>query len=285
MDDSTSKTTEQLIQEGLEPVVIHGGRELWMPPLKIVVMSRHFTMLNFAIESYKRSITGEFNRADEEPKSSTLFGDIASCILYGVSFLEAGINIVFELVDRNIHLLSFTEEQKENFKLINILKEGKSIESIPTLEKYRIFHRILLRENPDNGSRIYQDIDLIIKLRNLLAHPKIYGFHRVGEDKKIIRDSSKLVAALGQRYTLDGSSAIYDDPLEIVLNTSCAKWTIISIVQFWNYYCHKILESGLAETSERGLFAKASFDPDHLELALDGGGFIIELRTILDEAE
>lgn len=226
------------------------------------VTSNQYFLLGVSYDSLK-----SINGIEDDSKRRRL---VASTVVFLCSFLEAGINAIIDgaIIGNNNAKIS-----KEGLRLIAILNQshnGNIIQKLPTLDKYIVISSIEFEEKIDKGHKIFQDVNLLFKLRNMIMHPKIYANNLAEGEIVKFRDEARLIRSLSERYKVefDGDALDYvpQNPLKICLTEDCAKWAFRIAVQFWNNFLSK-LPNGFDADEEGDLalltYVPVNLDPDY----------------------
>lgn len=169
--------------------------------------------------------------------------NIVSSIISSVAYLEGFINEIFASLEHEAteryaesYIKSITFEQRS--RLIELWEDvGRKLS---TLEKYEFLLKYLKGEKFDKGIKGYQNIDLLIKLRNYFIHyqpERIY--YSVDKDKEII---AKIGQKLKGKYLLNpkvpDSAPFF--PYKC-LSSGCAIWGVNSVLNFTEDFAKKIV--------------------------------------------
>jgi hypothetical protein len=187
----------------------------------------------------RRSSKLEKEHGGNNVVSSKVFSEhrayVTGAILSAVSFLEAEINEIFA---------DAGEDQREHIyqlgNVIFLLRRMWSLgvpktASYSILDKYQIALALADKQEFDKGAAPYQDVRLLIKLRNALVHY---------EPEYTARDSSgsrKLEQNLQGRFHLNpltGSRTPFFP--ERCMSHGCAQWAVESSVKFVDDFCGRL---------------------------------------------
>jgi hypothetical protein len=160
---------------------------------------------------------------------------IAGSILSAVSFLEAEINEIFmDAVDdqrEHIHQLG-----DKIFLFADLWRLGvPRTASFPILEKYEIALALAQQQPIERGALIYQDVKLLIGLRNALIH---YEPESAISDSPSSRKQEAKFRGKFQLNTLTGSRTPFFP--ERCMSFGCAKWAVESSIKFVDEFCSRL---------------------------------------------
>jgi hypothetical protein len=160
---------------------------------------------------------------------------VTGAILSAVSFLEAEINEIFaDSADdqrEHIHQLGDVIFLLSRMWSLGVPKTA----SYSILDKYQIALALADKQEFDKGASPYQDVRLLIKLRNALVHY---------EPEYTARDSSgskRLEQNLQRRFPLNpltGSRTPFFP--ERCMSHGCAKWAVESSITFVDDFCSRM---------------------------------------------
>lgn len=187
----------------------------------------------------RRSSKLEKEHGDKNVVSSEVFFEhrayVTGAILSAVSFLEAEINEIFADAgdDQREHIYQLGD-------VIFLLKRMWTLgvpktASYSILDKYQIALALADKKEFDKGAAPYQDVRLLIRLRNALVHY---------EPEYTARDSSsskRLEQNLQGRFPLNpltGSRTPFFP--ELCMSHGCAKWAVESSVKFVDDFCGQL---------------------------------------------
>src|SRR6266404_4745300 len=181
----------------------------------------------------------EYEHRDKESISSDVFcrhrAYVTGCLFSTVSFLEGQINEIFtdaaEDQRDNIHALG-----DKIFLLAEMWKLGvPRTASYSILRKYEILLALAEKPSLDRGDATYQDVKLLIWLRNALIH------------YEPVSSSSTAPTSQEQEQKFRGKFAL--NPLtgsktpffpERCLSHGCAKWAVESSITFVDQCCSRL---------------------------------------------
>lgn len=197
----------------------------------------HFTRLAGEIEQHSNFVWGTF-----KPHEAYAMG----AVLSSVAFVEAAVNELYADAADNSHPSETMRSIGEGYAmkmpkdvrglLAGLWSTEKFRLTARTLEKYEVALRAAGGEEFDRGSHPYQDVALLIKLRNALIHfePESHhegNFEPTGFERK-----------LTGKFALNPLAAppinpLGNDPLlpflpDKCLGHGCAMWTLTSTVAF-----------------------------------------------------
>lgn len=187
----------------------------------------------------RRSAKLEKEHGGKNVTTSEVFSEhrayVTGAILSAVSFLEAEINEIFaDAADdqrEHIHQLGDVIFLLSRMWSLGVPKTA----SYPVLDKYLIALALADRPGFDKGAAPYQDVRLLIKLRNALVH---------FEPEYTARDASgsrRLEQNLRGRFPLNpltGSRTPFFP--ELCMSHGCAKWAVESSVKFVDDFCSRM---------------------------------------------
>lgn len=148
---------------------------------------------------------------------------VVSVIISSVAFLEAAINEV--LRDAHESIDSYQKDLDDEQRAA--VKELWRIErNIKTLDKYQLTLLLLKGiEATDRGGQDYENVSLLIKLRNEFVHhkPQTVWFSKQKNSEYRLQD--KLKGKFEENFFFKGKNTHY---MSRILGFSCAKWAIES---------------------------------------------------------
>jgi hypothetical protein len=187
----------------------------------------------------RRSSQLEKEHGGQNVVTSGVFTEHRACvtgaILSAVSFLEAEINEIFA---------DAADDQREHIYQLGdvIFLLGRMwalgvprTASYPILDKYQIALALADRQEFDRGAAPFQDVRLLLRLRNALVHY---------EPEYTARDASssrRLEQNLRGRFPLNpltGSRTPFFP--ELCMSHGCAKWAVESSVKFVDDFCGRM---------------------------------------------
>jgi hypothetical protein len=153
---------------------------------------------------------------------------VTNAVLSAVAFLEAAINEVFDDVADGHpgYVDPLTAECRRQMKGL----WGESMERRPVQEKYQLALLCCQTAVFDRGKQPYQDVDLLIRLRNRLTHARAQTRSTGDEDKleealKGKFSPSRLMEKSGNPYFPDHC-----------LGAPCATWAVQAATEFANEF-------------------------------------------------
>jgi hypothetical protein len=174
----------------------------------------HFARLSKAVE---QSYSGKFR--DELFNEHRAY--ITGSILSAVSFLEATINELF--ADASEHSGEYVQQlDAEIVHLLENVWQFSKIEQLPVLDKYQLALTLAKAEMFDKGASIYQNVQLLITLRNTLVH---YKPEWVGKDEPLRNWRRQLQAKNFSLNPMMPHNPFFPDQC---LSYGCAKWSFES---------------------------------------------------------
>jgi hypothetical protein len=146
----------------------------------------------------------------------SLFHPAIACILTTVASLEAYANELFS--DRNTLFPEYSSELMHNL--------WETYEQKPILEKFEFALLLLRKPKMDRGAQPYQDIKVLIELRNALTHFKPEWVNEADEHAKI---SAKLAPKIKGSPFLSTSELLFPRRWA---GHSCTSWAVSSAIAF-----------------------------------------------------
>jgi hypothetical protein len=161
---------------------------------------------------------------------------VTGCILSAGSFLEAGINEIFADAadDKREHIHQMGEEAILLIAHLRRLGVAKTA-SYPILQKYQIALVLAKKQQFDKGTAHYQNVDLLITLRNALVHFDPETTSQPGTS------AGNIEKRLQGKFTLNpltGSKTPFFP--ERCMSAGCAKWAVESSVKFADDFCARL---------------------------------------------
>ncbi len=172
---------------------------------------------------------------------------VTNGIFSSVAFLEATINEVFSDADSNVTGV-VRDLNPESIQLLrNLWKHGiPRTAGYPVIKKYQIALLLSGKKEFNSGLKPYQDVDILIKLRNSLIHYEpdweatgAEGFMKGKNISKRFSGRFKLNPLTG------GKNPLFPDK---ILSAGCAKWAVKVSMQFADEF---FLNIGLIPTYEK----------------------------------
>ena len=146
----------------------------------------------------------------------SLFHPAIACILTAVASLEAYANELFS--DRNTLFPEYSPELMDNL--------WETYEQKPILEKFEFALLLLRKPKMDRGAQPYQDIKVLIELRNALTHFKPEWVNEADEHAKI---SAKLASKIEGSPFLAAPEILFPRRWA---GHSCTSWAVSSAIAF-----------------------------------------------------
>jgi hypothetical protein len=169
-------------------------------------------------------------QAENEGKPLGLFFDeqiacVSAAVMLSVASLESNINEYLSEEDKLFPELN--QGARQEFSLL--------ISSLAILEKYQKVLSVKGLERFDKGQKPYQDVDILISLRNELVH-----FHPEWHDEQ--ERHKKLGHKLAYRFELspfisEESGVLF--PQRFVSH-GCSKWAVYSSLEFMDAFAEKL---------------------------------------------
>lgn len=160
---------------------------------------------------------------------------VTGCIFSSVSFLEAQINEIFtDAADDKrdiIHPLG-----DKIFVMAEMWKLGvPKTASYPILRKFEIAVALAEKKLLDRGALIYQNIGLLIGLRNALIHYEPISSTSTAEASQALEEKFRGKFPLNP---LTGSKTPFFP--ERCMGYGCAKWAVESSISFVDHFCTQL---------------------------------------------
>lgn len=153
-------------------------------------------------------------------------------ILFSVAFLEAAINEFYQdsFDQHDSYLKPLEQDSKQRLSYLWRLTEENNKSPFSILEKYQLALVTCGKQQLSVGDRPYQDVALVIKLRNELVHykPKSLGAHR----------SHKLEKQLRGKFAENQLMSTSNNPYfpDKCLGAGCAGWAVKAVEDFANEF-------------------------------------------------
>lgn len=189
--------------------------------------AEHFTQLASGIENGSGSIP----RFDIQHRAY-----VTGSILSSVAFLEAAINELFkDVLDKHESYITSIETESRNLiEAFWQLTEERNRSPFTILDKYQIVLTFCRKNQFEKGALLYQDVDLVVKLRNELMHykPNSYGG---GIQSRL---TAQLRGKFSENPLMNGSGNPYFP--DKCLGSSCADWAVSSVKNFANEFFQRL---------------------------------------------
>lgn len=209
----------------------------------VVIFRTYFSIrhiqsaLLFAKEADKIEVSGEGDT------SSIHQANVIASIFATVAFLEANINEIF--TDSYDTMKGKPANDGKNIpeSLINQLGSMWQLDvpkaaKYSILQKYQIALATINKPLYDKGTNPYQDVDLLVKLRNTLMHPEPESVVSKSSSDVIPATEQKFFKMLGSKFALNPltgeGNPFYPDKC---LSYGCCKWGIESSLAFTDEFC------------------------------------------------
>jgi hypothetical protein len=149
---------------------------------------------------------------------------VTAAILSSITFLEASLNELFASAADDDHDFGEGEvalTEKDRKVLCDV---SETVETVRFLDKFQLVLHLLGREPFDRGTQPYQDIALLVRLRNLLVHSKpgwtpFYAAWDEISDDKLMRSLAEKKFPV-HSFTNEGRPFFPDR----CLGAACANW-------------------------------------------------------------
>lgn len=164
---------------------------------------------------------------------------VMNAILSSVSFLETCINEIFQ--DASDGQSSYIQPLNENTQQLlgtywkSVMKENRR-DNLSILAKYEAALNLDKKDQFTKGENLYQNVDLVIKLRNELIHfkPSTLSSHDVDENNF----KNKLKGKFSLNVLMENSgNPFFPDKC---LGYGCAKWAVEACKDFTNAFFSKL---------------------------------------------
>jgi len=161
---------------------------------------------------------------------------VTNSILSAVAFLEAAINELYQdAFDKHSGYLTTLPQAIRN--LLGdfwAMTEGENKSAISILDKYQLALRFCGKEPFNKGKSPYQEVDLVVRIRNALTHykPQSLGgdnIHRLEAGLRGKFSENKLMSGSGNPYFPDKA-----------LGRGCADWVVASVRKFADKFFSEI---------------------------------------------
>ncbi|MGB3478355.1 MAG: hypothetical protein WBB67_04260 [bacterium] len=209
----------------------------------VVIFRTYFSIrhiqsaLLFAEEAGKIEVSGEGDT------SAIHQANVIASIFATVAFLEANINEIFTDSYDTMRGKSANDGKNIPESLINQLGSMWQLDVPKTakysiLQKYQIALVTINKPLYDKGTNPYQDVDLLVKLRNALMHPEPESVVSQTSDDDTLTTEQKFFKMLGSKFALNPltgkGNSFYPDKC---LSYGCCKWGIESSFAFTDEFC------------------------------------------------
>lgn len=229
--------------------------------MSVVVSMRHY--LSIGHLSAALLFAKQCQDLEESAKSTPIDGTerrlhaayAVSSIILAAAFLEATINELFsDCADAD------SAERLSDLQARSLMGRlwGKGVPrtaAYSILEKYEIALELNGKPAIDPGAMPYQDVKLLVDLRNALIHyePETIACHGVNQQHKF---EKRLAGKFATNQLTGAGNPFYPDK---VLGAGCARWAINAAVAFADEFFHRL---GIAATYEhvRSLYLNVDDD-------------------------
>ncbi len=172
-------------------------------------------------------------------------GYVIASIFATVAFLEANINEIFgdsyDIMTKQIANDAKNIPEPLIEKLGRKWQEKEQMRTrYSILQKYQVALTIVNKPKFDKESILYQDVNLLIKLRNVLMHPRPKSVAIPCTRKLSQKSEEEFLNKLGSKFPLN-SLACEGDIFypQKILSYGCCKWGIESSLAFANEFCDR----------------------------------------------
>lgn len=164
---------------------------------------------------------------------------VVTSIMLSVAFLEASINELWADCSEGFDPLRI--EGLQNSEVMGALWRKSPLKRSTMLEKYELALELNARPALSRDTSPYQDVKLLIDLRNALVHYEpetIFGFNDDYENRGTEHKFKKKLRGKFEPNRLTGAgNPFYPDK---VLGAGCARWAIASAVAFTDSFFEKL---------------------------------------------
>lgn len=167
----------------------------------------------------------------------------ATAVAFSCIFLEAGINAVIDSTLLGNNDARISETGIHTLRVLSESHNGDIVRKLSPLDKFRIL--LLSAGGPrySKGERIYQDAELLFKLRSSIVHPKMYSYLPQDDGVREYRSEEQLIQSLSQRFEIYQADDDHKlNPLTSCLTAGCIEWAISTSVKFWNHFLSSLLQ-------------------------------------------
>jgi hypothetical protein len=157
---------------------------------------------------------------------------VSGCIVSTVSFLEAKINELFADTVDNPNAVKQLDKTARD--LMSGMWKGEILAraGFPILEKFQLALALARKDLFDRGKRPFQDVALLVRLRNALVHyvPEWVTFVSAETEDLTVQDIKRNLSGKFELNPLRGpADSFFPDRC---LSHGCAKWAVTSSVEF-----------------------------------------------------
>jgi hypothetical protein len=189
-----------------------------------------------------KTIEDSYNDKSSQDIYTELCAYATSTVFLCVSFLEAGINELFCDAADNPKRLNLLGEKKINL-LANMWKmDIPRTASYSITEKYQIALSLLEKPQFDIGKVPFQDISILLRLRNALTHYEPKWFSCYSEGKSEFEELNNLSKQLIYKFEESSLFKNTDNSYfpKKCLGYGCAKWAVLNCIDFADEFYKKI---------------------------------------------
>ena len=156
---------------------------------------------------------------------------VTNSIISSINFLEAAINEILRDC-AEVHMSYIKSIPSDKIKVLAVYwsqtEDNTNFQS--TLEKYQTVYNVITSNNLDKSKNPYQDVALVIKLRNMIIH---YKPRTLGHE-----DPSKFINAIKGKFVeckiyKDSGNPYFPDKC---LGVDCSKWVFNSVKSFTDIF-------------------------------------------------
>lgn len=169
---------------------------------------------------------------------------VTSAVFHSVAFLEATINELFASVAEGGYKEFNDVYGEATSKQIQQLWDIRSSRMAATIEKYEIILILCNKAQFDKGHRPYQNVDLLIALRNHLIHaePESHTLFTIGDIPPTKSLRKKLMEGLRNKFPENRLTTNLGNPFfpYKCLGHGCAEWSVISSLAFADEFFQKL---------------------------------------------
>lgn len=171
---------------------------------------------------------------------------VVSAVIMSAAFLEATINELFsDCADE--HMAQDLTSLSAKELMGRLWQKGiPRTASYSILEKYEIALELNGKAAFNTGAAPYQDIKLLVELRNALIHfePETVLSHSVNEAPKLHKFEKRFAGKFDSNALTGAGNPFYPDKL---LGAGCANWAIRSAVAFTDEFYERLASQPIYE--------------------------------------
>lgn len=180
---------------------------------------------NFAVDEQKRMVA-----ESDYANKSKLHAFVCASIFFSAAFLEATANELFAESQDGLSQTAIELDEKGLF-FLSALAASDLHDKASVLDKFDLF-LAANQKKIDRSDSFYENVNLVIKLRNALVHYKA-SWLDVGSDSSFIRSGSlyesRLWKNLSKKFDITGK---FPQPYNDWLSAYCAKFVVDAVIEF-----------------------------------------------------